>query len=260
MNGPVYAQTIVGLRRQLRRLGWDDGDIRRVDDAYEIGMRLFTAQFRPTGDPFLTHLVRTASILADVGADATLVVAGLLHSAYTHGEFGDGRRWPSDAKRAEVRTAVGSDSERLVHRYADFAWREVLAARARIDALSPDARAVLLLRLANELEQQLEVAAPAASECLRQGAEAARRLGHPRLATALESAGANCAGGVVAPDAQRRRAGALYYAGPTASFLLPPRSYRLRPIVALRDRLRRFTLVRTLWRAIGNLHTSKAER
>lgn len=63
-----------------------------------------------------------------------------------------------------------------LHRYADFAWREVLAARARIDALSPDARAVLLR--------------------------------------------------------------------PNASG----------------NRLHRFTLVRTLWRAIGNLHTSKAER
>jgi hypothetical protein len=247
MNGPVYAHTSVGLRRQLRRLGWNDADVRRVEDAYEIGMRLFTAQFRPTGDTFLSHLVRTASILAEVGAPPAVVVAGLLHSAYTHGEFGDGRRWPSEAKRAELRSGVGSESEGLVHRYADFAWRDVLASRPEsIRALSPDARDVLLIRLANELEQCLEVPAPDACEYLRRGADAARLLGQPRLAAALESAEAESAGAPVAENGYRRRTGAQYYAGPMASFLLPPRSYRLRLTVVLRNVLRRFTVVRKL--------------
>jgi uncharacterized protein DUF6817 len=252
MNEPVYAQTIVGLRGQLRRLGWDDGDRRRVEDAYEVGMRLFTAQFRPTGEPFLAHLVRTASILADVGAAPVAVVAGLLHSAYTHGEFGDGRRWPSEAKRAEIRSAVGSDAEGLVYRYADFAWADVLTALpGSIAALSPDARVVLLVRLANELEQRLEVATPDEVECLRRGAEAARLLGHPRLATALEGVDAERAGVAVAGNGSRRRAEAVYYAGPTASFLLPPRSHRIRPTVALRTVLRRFAVVRALRRMFG---------
>jgi len=254
MNGPVYAQTIVGLRGQLRRLGWDADDVRRVEDAYEIAMRLFTAQFRPTGDPFLAHLVRTASILAEVGAEPEVVVAGLLHSAYTHGEFGDGRRWPSEAKRTEVRAAVGSDGERLVFRYADFAWRDVLAGLPRsIEALPPDARAVLVVRLANELEQCLEEATPGDRGCLRQGAEAARLLCTPRLAAALESVDADSAGVAVAEDRHRRHAGAYYYAGENGSFLLPPPSYRLRPAVGLRNWLRGFAVVRALRRVIGNL-------
>jgi hypothetical protein len=258
MNGPVYAQTIVGLRGQLRRLGWDADDLRRVEDAYEIAMRLFTAQFRPTGDPFLAHLVRTASILAEVGAEPVVVVAGLLHSAYTHGEFGDGRRWPSEAKRVEIRAAVGEDGERLVYRYADFGWRDVLGALpGSIEVLPPDDRAALLARLANELEQCLEVATPDDIGCLRQGAEAARLLGNPRLAATLESVDVESAGVAVAENGDRRRAGAVYYAGPTASFLLPPRSHRLRPAVALRNWLRRFAFVRALRRAIGRLHTTQ---
>lgn len=260
MNGPVYAQTILGLRGQLRRLGWDADDLRRVEDAYEIGMRLFTAQFRPTGDTFLAHLVRTASILAEVGAEPVVVVAGLLHSAYTHGEFGDGRRWPSEAKRAEIRAAVGSDAERLVHRYADFGWRDVLAGLpGSIDALAPDARAVFMMRLVNELEQCLEVATPGDVECLRQGAEAARLLGQPRLAAALGSVEAGSAGVAMTENGHRGRAGAYCYAGPAGSFLLPPRSYRMRRAVALRNLLRRFAVVRALRRVIGNLSRSKDE-
>lgn len=261
MNAPVYAQTIVGLRGQLRRLGWDAADLRRVDEAYEVAMRLFTAQFRPTGDPFLAHLVRTASILAEVGAEPVVVVAGLLHSAYTHGEFGDGRRWPSETKRAEMRSALGSDGERLVYRYADFGWRDVLGALpGTVGALSPDDRAVLLMRLANELEQCLEVATPDDLQCLRQGAEAARLLGNPRLAATLESVDAGSAGVAVAENGHRRHAGAVYYAGPDASFLLPPSSHRLRRTVALRNWLRGFTVVRALRRMIGDFRASKAER
>jgi len=258
MNGPIYAQTILGLRGQLRRLGWDAADLRRTDEAYEIAMRLFTAQFRPTGDPFLAHLVRTASILAEVGAEPVVVVAGLLHSAYTHGEFGDGRRWPSETKRAEMRSAVGSDCERLVYRYADFRWRDILAGLpGRIEALAPDDRAVLLMRLANELEQCLEVSTSGDVECLRQGAEAARLLGNPRLAATLESVDVESAGVAVAENGHRRHAGAVYYAGPDGSFLLPPSSHRLRPAVALRNWIRGFPVVRALRRAIGRLHTTQ---
>ncbi len=252
MNEPVYAQTIHGLRGQLRRLGWDAADLRRMDEAYDVAMRLFTAQFRPTGDPFLAHLVRTASILAAVGAEHVVVIAGLLHSAYTHGEFGDGRRWPSDHKRAEIRTALGSDGERLVYRYADFAWRDVLdALPGSVEALAPEDRAVLLMRLANEVEQWLEVATPDAVGCLRQGAKAARLLGHARLAGTLESVEAGSAGVAIAENGDRPRAGAYYYAGPDASFLLPPRSYRMRGTVVLRNWLRRFAVVRAMRRGIG---------
>ncbi|CAL9204785.1 unnamed protein product [Musa hybrid cultivar] len=36
-------------------------------------------QMRASGDPFLQHCVETAVLLADVGANCTIVAAGLLH-------------------------------------------------------------------------------------------------------------------------------------------------------------------------------------
>ena len=37
---------------------------------------------RATGDPYLQHCVETAVLLAKIGANATVVAAGLLHDTY----------------------------------------------------------------------------------------------------------------------------------------------------------------------------------
>lgn len=36
-------------------------------------------QMRANGDPYLQHCVETAMLLADIGANSTVVVAGILH-------------------------------------------------------------------------------------------------------------------------------------------------------------------------------------
>ena len=52
--------------------------------------------------------------------------------------FAERRRFVLEVHRA-IRSAVGSEGERLVYRYADFRWRDVLAGRpGSIEALSPD--------------------------------------------------------------------------------------------------------------------------
>ena len=40
-----------------------------------------------------------------------------VHAAYTVGEFGDGQPGSSDARRQQVRRAVGAEAEELVTRY-----------------------------------------------------------------------------------------------------------------------------------------------
>ena len=82
-----------------------------------------------------------------------------VHAAYTVGEFGDGQPGSSDARRQQVRRAVGAEAEELVTRYTALAWsdRTVLRLRGMLSALSADDRAVILMRLANELEDHLDL-------------------------------------------------------------------------------------------------------
>jgi (p)ppGpp synthase/HD superfamily hydrolase len=149
-----YAQTNVQLYNQLRAANWADEDLRHVQSAYRLAMRVVAGHYRANEKPFVAHLVGVASILASCGAPPTVVSAGLLHAVYRHGEFGDGSRGASEDKRREVRRAVGAACEELVARYAACRWSlEMLQdLLARAPGFSPIEAAVALMKLADTLE------------------------------------------------------------------------------------------------------------
>jgi len=156
-----FAQTNVQLFNQLRSEGYAKPEICFVWKTYEFGMRLFSGLFLPSGKTFIDHLVGTASILAWLRMPVEIVAAGLIHAAYRHGEFGDGREGVSESKRKQVRIAVGNQSEEYVARYDRLVWKpaRILILRDTLDQLNPIEREVLLIRLANELEHHLDLGA-----------------------------------------------------------------------------------------------------
>jgi (p)ppGpp synthase/HD superfamily hydrolase len=153
-----YAQTNIQLFNQLQRLGWNAADIEAVVSAYELAASLVTGRFRPSGKTFVAHLIGTASILASVPAAPSLVVAGLLHAAYSAGDFGDGAPGMSDAKRERVRSVAGTEAEEHVRRYQALAWTDqtIRSVSGGLDAMTQAERGVVLMRLANELEEFLD--------------------------------------------------------------------------------------------------------
>ena len=44
-----------------------------------MGVLFVLLQMRASGDPYLQHCVETALLLAEIGANSTVVVSGLLH-------------------------------------------------------------------------------------------------------------------------------------------------------------------------------------
>ena len=231
-----YAQTNLQLYRQLAAKGYPDDTIGVVADAYEFGLRLFPGTYRGSGKPFLAHLVGTASVLASLCTRTPVVATGLLHAAYTHGEFGNGWRGMSRAKRAEVRRAVGEEVEDLIARYTQLRWDRLTIPeiRARLDTMTSVERDVLLVRLANELEDHLDLGILYLADRERRreymqadlpaAIEMAERLGVPSLAKSLaetfkEVASAHIPAGL--------------YRGHAESFRVPFASHRLRLRVAL---------------------------
>src|SRR5439155_6816367 len=91
--------------------------------------------------------------------DATLVAAGLLHAAYTHGDFGDGVRGLTDDKRAQVRAPVGNRVEDYVARYAGLRWdaESIPAIATDLGSMTQADRDVITIRLANELDEYLDL-------------------------------------------------------------------------------------------------------
>jgi hypothetical protein len=131
----------------------------RVAAAYDLASRLFTGQYRPNGKTFVAHVCGTASIAQLAGATVDETVAALVHAAYDHGDFGDGRMVVTDRKRAEVRAVVGADAEALVAGYAAWPWWDRLSVLRDegADALAEWERPLAFVRLANELEERVDL-------------------------------------------------------------------------------------------------------
>src|SRR5437867_665839 len=103
----MYAQTNIQLFNQLQREGYSNAELSLIRDAYELAMHLFTGFFIASGRTQIAHVVGAASILGSLHTPAEVVAAGLIHNVYETGDFGDGRRGISDARRQQIRQTIG---------------------------------------------------------------------------------------------------------------------------------------------------------
>jgi hypothetical protein len=148
------AQTNVQLCRQLLERGWSDDDLALMRSAYELAMQLYSGQFRANGKTQIAHHVGVASALATAGERHALVVAGMVHSAYFVGEFGNGRFAVNPDKRARLRSVVGPEIETLVHNYTELAWNvDSLQDLTYAHERSSATRDAVAMRLANEVDE-----------------------------------------------------------------------------------------------------------
>ena len=67
------------FRAHVRHLSTEDLD--RVRKAFELGKEAHSDQKRKSGEPYFTHPISVAHLLADMGADADTIIAALLHDS-----------------------------------------------------------------------------------------------------------------------------------------------------------------------------------
>src|SRR5216684_3654046 len=119
-----------------------------VRRAYEIAAERHHDQLRSSGDPYLTHLLEVAHILADMRLDATTLTAALLHDAIEDTEY--------PLSRIEER--FGADVAHLVESVTKISRLNMMAPEARqaenvrkmLLAMVNDVR-VVLVKLADRL-------------------------------------------------------------------------------------------------------------
>src|SRR5215813_12816229 len=92
-----------------------------VRRAYEIAAERHRDQLRRSGEPYLTHLLEVAHILADMRMDATTLAAALLHDVVEDTEFPVSR----------IQERFGEETARLV---------EAVTKIGRLNMLAPEAR------------------------------------------------------------------------------------------------------------------------
>jgi GTP pyrophosphokinase len=85
--------------REILRVTRPDADVERIQRAYDVAASWHQGQTRRSGDPYITHPLAVATILAETGGDDEMLCAALLHDTiedtpYTLaaliGEFGAG--------------------------------------------------------------------------------------------------------------------------------------------------------------------------
>ncbi len=125
-----------------------EADEDMLNRAYVYGLKKHGTQLRASGDPYFSHPVEVAGILAEMKLDASSIVTGLLHDTIED----------TDATREEISGLFGEDIARLVDGVTKLSRLEVQSEstkeaenlRKLVLAMSSDIR-VLLVKLADRL-------------------------------------------------------------------------------------------------------------
>jgi GTP pyrophosphokinase len=121
-------------------------DIRLIERAYEVAAHWHAHQKRKSGDPYITHPLAVATILAELGMNTETICAALLHDTVEDTPY----------KLSELRKDFGEDVSALVDgvtkldkvKYGEAAEAETV--RKMVVAMSRDIR-VLVIKLADRL-------------------------------------------------------------------------------------------------------------
>ena len=184
-----------GLKRLLETLDsyMTPEQIEPVAKAYKFGAEAHDGQTRMSGEPFISHPVAVAQILADMHMDSQAITAAILHDVIED----------TDTPIAELEQQFGSDVATLVDgvskldqmQFTSKAEAQAESFRKMMLAMIEDIR-VILVKLADRLHNMRtmdamprEKQARIARETLEIYAPIANRLGINHLKVALEELG-----------------------------------------------------------------------
>ncbi|MCR6703537.1 MAG: bifunctional (p)ppGpp synthetase/guanosine-3',5'-bis(diphosphate) 3'-pyrophosphohydrolase [Cellulomonas sp.] len=143
-RGPAYPALEPVL--QAARANHPKADLSTVERAYVVAERAHRGQLRKSGDPYITHPVAVATILAELGMTPSTLVAALLHDTVEDTEY----------SLEQLRREFGPEVAMLVDgvtkldkvTYGDAAQSETV--RKMVVAMAHDIR-VLVIKLADRL-------------------------------------------------------------------------------------------------------------
>jgi GTP diphosphokinase / guanosine-3',5'-bis(diphosphate) 3'-diphosphatase len=182
---------VLALESRLAYLPRDQ--VSRVINAYQIGAHAHAGQKRKSGEPYITHPVAVAAILADLGMDAETIIAAILHDTLEdtplsrpelERDFG-----PTVATLVDGVTKLDKVMFRSLQEAAAESFRKMLLAMAR------DLR-VILIKLADRLHNMRTLGSMdpvsrrrIARETLDIYAPIAQRLGMNKFKSELQELG-----------------------------------------------------------------------
>ncbi len=187
----VLPANVQALEKRLAYLPAEQ--IERVRQAYLTGAHAHAGQTRKSGEPYITHPVAVAGILADLGMDVETIIAAILHDTLED----------TPLSRQELESSFGATVAELVDGVTKldkirFSTQQEAAAesfRKMLLAMARDLR-VILIKLADRLHNMRTLGAMApesrwriARETLDIYAPIAQRLGMNKFKSELQELG-----------------------------------------------------------------------
>ena len=148
---------VLALEQRLRAY-LPDEQVERIRKAYLIGADAHAGQTRKSGEPYITHPVAVARILAELGMDAETIIAAILHDTLED----------TPLSRAELESAFGATVTALVDgvtkldkvKFRSLQEAAAESFRKMLLAMARDLR-VILIKLADRLHNMRTLAAMA---------------------------------------------------------------------------------------------------
>ena len=179
------------LRRKLNYL--NDQQIAIIQRAYLMALSAHRGQRRSTGDPYITHPVAVACILADMKMDAQTIIAGLLHDVIE--DTGINKETIVNEFGQAVAELVDGVTKLTQIEFVSRAQAQAENFRRMVLAMAKDLR-VIIIKLADRLHNMRTLGSLHAQkrrrvsrETLEIFAPIAKRLGMHELSVELEELG-----------------------------------------------------------------------
>jgi guanosine-3',5'-bis(diphosphate) 3'-pyrophosphohydrolase len=187
----VLPPYVLALKERISYL--PEQHVARVIRAYEVGAVAHEGQTRKSGEPYITHPIAVAGILAEMGMDAETIIAAILHDTLEDTEL----------SRAELAGEFGETVAELVDgvtkldkmRFSNRQEADAESFRKMLLAMARDLR-VILIKLADRLHNMRTLSAKdapsrrrIARETLEIYAPIAQRLGMNKIKAELQDLG-----------------------------------------------------------------------
>lgn len=151
-QGPQVSEVLEPLIA-THRASHPKADTKLLQRSYDTANLWHTGQFRKSGDPYITHPLAVATILANLGMDTTTLAAALLHDTIEDTDYTlDQMR---DEFSAEIALLVDGVTKLDRVKLGDAAKAETI--RKMVVAMAKDPR-VLVIKLADRLHNMRTLA------------------------------------------------------------------------------------------------------
>src|SRR3954447_8134880 len=161
--------------------GHKKADTARIEAAYDVALEAHAEQVRRSGEPYISHPLGVARILADLGLDDVTIAAGLLHPAVEDTPLT--KEQLEELFGHEVASIVDGVTKLDRMEFESRLAQQAATMRKMLVAMANDIR-VLLIKLADRLHNMRTIASlpeakqsPIARETLDIYAPLAHRLG-----------------------------------------------------------------------------------